>query len=440
MIDPTTGLPRIIFGDDQGIWSRPGRQRDARVPRSGPRMPWPANSRNGNLQITQFYYGAAQPSNAAALIAGALFYGSAQDNGGPCSDPNVINNGDIVWNGPGGDASGVATDQQGNGTLYQYFWPCCGGGDTDFFQVNGVGETYGLLQASDGDPTPDPQWPLPRRRQLRRQPGQWPGHRHQLGRRPDLHHHQRGRELVRHRRPGGLRQPRQLQRRPGLRCARPDGPRGRRQPGQFHLRRYRDRDRSTSPRTAAAAAPATTGSISPPGWTARPSSRSSPTRPAAATTPTPSPTRASTTSPTRSPRRATRPRPGSTSPATSRPWPTPSSARATTRRPTPIAEYDLAVTLSSIAADWRYAIPNDDQTQGDQPRPVRRRRFGRVSVDQRWPDVDALPRYELRRGGGGRLSAACLRHLAEPLAGRHQPRHGRPTLDGPDAPCLVTGT
>ena len=53
----------------------------------------------------------------------------------------------------------MATDQQGNGTLYQYLWPCCGGGDTDFFQVNGIGRTYGLLQASDGEPTPDPQWP-----------------------------------------------------------------------------------------------------------------------------------------------------------------------------------------------------------------------------------------------------------------------------------------
>ena len=53
----------------------------------------------------------------------------------------------------------MATDQQGNGTLYQYWWPCCGGGDTNFFQVNGIGETYGLIQASGGNPTPDPQWP-----------------------------------------------------------------------------------------------------------------------------------------------------------------------------------------------------------------------------------------------------------------------------------------
>ena len=46
------------------------------------------------------------------------------------------------------------------GTFYQYYWPCCGGAYTDFFQVNGVGETFGLLQASNGLPTVDPQWPF----------------------------------------------------------------------------------------------------------------------------------------------------------------------------------------------------------------------------------------------------------------------------------------
>ena len=80
-------------------------------------------------------------------------------------------------NGPGGDATGVGTDQQGLGTAYQYFWPCCGGNYTDFFQYIGpglsgtglslsgqagggyVGRTFGLLQQAGGLPTPDPQWP-----------------------------------------------------------------------------------------------------------------------------------------------------------------------------------------------------------------------------------------------------------------------------------------
>jgi len=159
MVDPTTGLPRLIFGNDQGIWSVLDNNGTFEF-QVGTSDSLPVTSRNGNLQITQFYYGAAQPSNAAALIAGALFYGSAQDNGGPFSVPGIINNGNIVWNGPGGDSSAVATNQQGTGGLYQYWWPCCGGGFTDFFQVNGVGETYGLLQASGGQPTPDPQWPF----------------------------------------------------------------------------------------------------------------------------------------------------------------------------------------------------------------------------------------------------------------------------------------
>ena len=72
MVDPTTGLPRIIFGDDQGIWTILDNNG---VPETqiGASDTLPSNSRNGNLQITQFYYGAAQPSNAAALIAGSLY-------------------------------------------------------------------------------------------------------------------------------------------------------------------------------------------------------------------------------------------------------------------------------------------------------------------------------------------------------------------------------
>jgi large repetitive protein len=160
MVDPTTGLTRLIFGNDQGIWSVLVNADGTPVFQVGNADPEPMTSRNGNLQITQFYDGASQPSNAAAQIAEAMYYGSAQDNGAPMSSSNIIDTGDIVWNGPGGDSSGVATNQQGTGTIYQYWWPCCGGADTDFFQVNGVGETYGLLQASGGDPTPDPQWPF----------------------------------------------------------------------------------------------------------------------------------------------------------------------------------------------------------------------------------------------------------------------------------------
>ncbi len=170
MVDPTTGLPRLIFGNDQGIWSVLDNNGVFQT-QIGSNDILPGINRNGNLQITQFYYGAAQPSNAAAQIAGALFYGGAQDNGGPVSDPNIIANGNITWAGPGGDSSGVGTNQQGNGSAYQYFWPCCGGNATDFFQYippgqsgagypTYLGRTFGLLQASGGlFPVPDPQWP-----------------------------------------------------------------------------------------------------------------------------------------------------------------------------------------------------------------------------------------------------------------------------------------
>ena len=163
MIDPLTGHARLIIGDDQGVFSAVD---DNGVLTSGiGSASSPSGSRNGNLQITQFYYGAAQPSSAAAQIANALFYGQAQDDGSPHSNANIIGDptkpgyGIIRWTGPAGDGTGVATDQTGSGTLYQYQWPCCGGNVTDFFQVNGVGRTNGLIQSSLPGNVPDPQWP-----------------------------------------------------------------------------------------------------------------------------------------------------------------------------------------------------------------------------------------------------------------------------------------
>ena len=170
-IDPLTGLSRIIIGDDQGVYSAV--DNNGVLSTGIGTAPFANANRNGNLQITQFYYGAVQPSNAAAQIAfdqsqgqvgspspGGMFYGSAQDDGGPISDPNLLSDGNLGWAGPGGDGGGVAVDQQGAGTQLQYWWPCCGGNFTDFFQVNGVGRTFGLLQQSNAGPTPDPQWPF----------------------------------------------------------------------------------------------------------------------------------------------------------------------------------------------------------------------------------------------------------------------------------------
>ncbi|QEH39304.1 Proprotein convertase P-domain protein (plasmid) [Aquisphaera giovannonii] len=157
-VDPLTGLTRLVIGDDQGVFSGLD-DNGTYVSRIG-NVSMPGVNRNGNIQITQFYFGAIQPSFVAAANANALIFGSAQDDGGPASDGDLLNNGNLTWSGPGGDAGGVATDQQGSGTLLQYWWPCCGGDITNFFQVNGDGRTTGLIQQANGGNTPDPQWPF----------------------------------------------------------------------------------------------------------------------------------------------------------------------------------------------------------------------------------------------------------------------------------------
>lgn len=158
--DPLTGHARLIIGDDHGVFTGvdPG---TGILMTSVGTAAMPTGSRDGNLQITQFYYGAAQPSTAAATTAGALLYGSALQDGFPSSVANILSTGDITWNPPvrsAGSGGGVATDQTGTGTVYRYLMPYAGGNVTDFFHVNGVGRTNGLIQSSNVG-TPDPQWP-----------------------------------------------------------------------------------------------------------------------------------------------------------------------------------------------------------------------------------------------------------------------------------------
>ncbi len=148
MIDPLTGEVRLIFGDDQGIFTG--------IDNNGVFISGVDNgrlgtasegfgARNGNLQITELYQGAVQPSAEAA--AAALFYAGAQDNGADTSGSyqSVIGQGQISWGVSGGDASAMATDAGGSGSYYQYLWPCCGGNNTDFFLVNGNPSTNGLV-------------------------------------------------------------------------------------------------------------------------------------------------------------------------------------------------------------------------------------------------------------------------------------------------------
>src|SRR5262249_20946142 len=115
MIDPATGLARLIFGNDQGVWTVLDDNGTFETS-IGSSTPTASMDRNGNLQITQFYYGAAQPSSAAAQIAGALFYGSAQDNGGPVPAPNILTNANIQGGRPAGDGPGVGTGAEDPGT------------------------------------------------------------------------------------------------------------------------------------------------------------------------------------------------------------------------------------------------------------------------------------------------------------------------------------
>ncbi len=174
-VDPLTGNVRLVFADDQGVFT-------ALVNADGTLNNGIGNaasanySRNGNLQNTQFYYGAAQPSNLAAQAAGALFYGSGIGTLAAQSDPNILNNGNLTWDNSAvlsapptsprttlsnnaigtSDRGGVriATDPTGGTTLsnpigtgpavYEYNVPSLGGNLSDFFRVNGVGHTTGL--------------------------------------------------------------------------------------------------------------------------------------------------------------------------------------------------------------------------------------------------------------------------------------------------------
>ncbi|HXG10475.1 MAG TPA: Ig-like domain repeat protein [Gemmataceae bacterium] len=165
--DPLTGHTRLIAGNDHGVWTSVDRG-DGTLHRGIGTAPAVFGSRNGNLQITQFYYGAAQPSVLAADIAGALFYGNSQDTGFPRSDPGVLDNGNLDWfHSARGDGGGVATDQTGRGTVYFEKWPCCGATPlrSDFFLVEGeepgfpqVSRVTGLLQPGDDPVVEAGQW------------------------------------------------------------------------------------------------------------------------------------------------------------------------------------------------------------------------------------------------------------------------------------------
>ncbi len=157
--DAATGRTRLIMGDDRGVTTLVN-YGDG-TPAGDDRTGSTAQQRNGNLQLVELFQGAAQPTIAAANTTGVMFYGMGMNNGYPQSAADVLATGNITWTGTVGSGSSVATDQQGLGTLYQFKWPESAGVGKNFFQVNGVGRTFGLLQGSSDTEyaSQDWQWP-----------------------------------------------------------------------------------------------------------------------------------------------------------------------------------------------------------------------------------------------------------------------------------------
>ena len=415
-------------------------------------MPLPGINRNGNLQITQFYYGAAQPSSAAAQIAGALFYGSAQDNGGPGLRPQPHQQRQHHLERPRRRRRAAWPP-----TSRAPARPTSTSGPAAAAPTPTSSRSYPAATTSAGPSAcsrPATACPPPTRSGRSRAVANFAVNpvngndvviSSAVGR--IFSTTNAGRDLVRHRRPGGLRQPRQLQRRPGLRCARPQRPRGHRQPRQLHLRRHRDRPDLRHPgRRRQRREQQLAQHLPRPQRLGRPVDHHRPhprqprrlrrhhhrrVLPHGLGPPGEQPHQHGRTS-------------GSTSPATSTTWPTPSSARPTTRRPTRTRSSSTRpVALSSIVADWRYAIPNNptDPSPGYHPVLYVGAQLGRLPVARQRQDLDALPQHDLRRRGGGRQPAPCRRHSTSSLSlGNIDPNTGMPNLAGPYNPTNPTAT
>jgi subtilisin-like proprotein convertase family protein len=195
LVDPLTGHTRLIVADDYGVYTAVDKGDGTLVASvgqvddinsAGGNVPLVNGTRNGNLQLTQFYQGATQPSLIAAQLSTlqGMFFGTTQSTGFPASDPNELNTGNLSWTGTlisdpstgsifvssRGSGNGIATDPTGGffttgaakGAVYLYSLPGYFNNGTNFIRYNGIGRTSGLVQNNNGGDIPDAQWPFQR--------------------------------------------------------------------------------------------------------------------------------------------------------------------------------------------------------------------------------------------------------------------------------------
>jgi subtilisin-like proprotein convertase family protein len=194
LVDPTTGRARLIFGDDQGVYSVLDQGDGTLITGVGTQLS-AVGARNGNLQIAQFFQGAVQPSVVAGEIANAMFLGTSQENGThDQSTGHILDTGFLGWSSNGfipglaftpvftnpqqfppsllsdgdpyGSGNGVATDPGGSGTTYHNAWPQTMTFPSSFLDVSGpgafpAGQTTGLIQPGDNPATGAGQWTRP---------------------------------------------------------------------------------------------------------------------------------------------------------------------------------------------------------------------------------------------------------------------------------------
>ncbi|OWK40275.1 RTX toxin [Fimbriiglobus ruber] len=132
IVDPITGLTRLIVGDDTGVGTGVVNASGATVTSvgTGPQaISLPGTVRNGNLQTVQFYQGATQPSQLAADINDALFYAGAREQGFAYSNGNILQTGEggstgtLTYTGNTGYSYGVGVSQTGTGNDYVFSYP-----------------------------------------------------------------------------------------------------------------------------------------------------------------------------------------------------------------------------------------------------------------------------------------------------------------------------